>query len=131
MADKAHILTDEKLEQMERHLSAIYSRAEKEIQKTADEYFNKFQFKTSHIAGTFCAKEAFVKALKTGFTKDISLLDVEVLHYENGVPYINLNNEKNYGIPVPDYVDQNVSTKVVKIIQSYTGIVDKMVWRKF
>ena len=42
MADKAHILTDEKLEKMERHLSAIYSRAEKEIQKTADEYFDKF-----------------------------------------------------------------------------------------
>ena len=42
MADKAHILTDEKLEEMERHLSAIYSRAEKEIQKTADEYFDKF-----------------------------------------------------------------------------------------
>ena len=36
MADKAHRLTDEKLEEMERHLSAIYSRAEKEIQKTAD-----------------------------------------------------------------------------------------------
>ena len=35
------------------------------------------------------------------------------------------------GIPVPDYVDENVSTKVVKIIQSYTGIVNKMVWRKF
>ena len=34
------------------------------------------------------------------------------------------------GIPVPDYVDENVSTKVVKIIQSYTGIVDRMVWRK-
>lgn len=34
------------------------------------------------------------------------------------------------GIPVPDYVEENVSTKVVKIIQSYTGIVDKMVWRK-
>ncbi|WP_302742120.1 hypothetical protein [uncultured Collinsella sp.] len=32
--------------------------------------------------------------------------------------------------PVPDYSDENVSTKVVKIIQSYTGIVDKMVWRK-
>lgn len=42
MADKAHILTDEKLEKMERHLSAIYHRAEKEIQKTADEYFDKF-----------------------------------------------------------------------------------------
>lgn len=57
-------------------------------------YFNKFQLKTSHIAGTFCAKEAFVKALKTGFTKDLSLLDVEVLHQENGVPYINLDKRK-------------------------------------
>ena len=36
----------------------------------------------------------------------------------------------DHGIPVPDYVDENVSTKVVKIIQSYTGIVNKMVWRK-
>ena len=35
------------------------------------------------------------------------------------------------GIPVPDYVEENVSTKVVKLIQSYTGVVDKMVWRKF
>ena len=34
------------------------------------------------------------------------------------------------GIPVPDYLDRNVSDKVVKIIQSYTGIVNKMVWRK-
>ena len=42
MADKAHQLTDEKLEEMEKRLSAIYSRAEKEIQKTADEYFSKF-----------------------------------------------------------------------------------------
>ena len=36
-----------------------------------------------------------------------------------------------YGIPVPDYTDECVSTKVVKIIQSYTGIVDRMVWRKY
>lgn len=42
MEDKAHRLTDEKLEEMEKRLSAIYSRAEKEIQKTADEYFSKF-----------------------------------------------------------------------------------------
>lgn len=42
MADKAHRLTDKKLEEMEKRLSAIYSRAEKEIQKTADEYFSKF-----------------------------------------------------------------------------------------
>ena len=43
---------------------------------------------------------------------------------------VQMNNDGCYGIPVPDYVEQNVSTKVVKIIQSYTGIVDKMVWRK-
>ncbi len=42
-----------------------------------------------------------------------------------------LNSDDQNGIPVPDYVDENVSTKVVKIIQSYTGVVDKMVWRKF
>ena len=42
-----------------------------------------------------------------------------------------LNNNGDYGIPVPDYVEENVSTKVVKIIQSYTGIVNKIVWRKF
>lgn len=41
-----------------------------------------------------------------------------------------VNNNDN-GVPVPDYVEENVSTKVVKIIQSYTGVVDKMVWRKY
>ena len=43
---------------------------------------------------------------------------------------VELNTDKNYGTTVPDYVEENVSTKVVKIIQSYTGVVDKMVWRK-
>ncbi len=43
-----------------------------------------------------------------------------------------VKNEKNGGaVPVPDYTDTNVSDKVVKIIQSYTGVVDKMVWRKY
>ena len=42
-----------------------------------------------------------------------------------------LNCDAQHGIPVPDYVEENVSTKVVKIIQSYTGVVNKMVWRKF
>ena len=44
---------------------------------------------------------------------------------------ITINQNGDYGIPVPDYVEENVSTKVVKIIQSYTGVVNKMVWRKF
>ena len=44
---------------------------------------------------------------------------------------VQMNLDGFHGIPVPDYVEENVSTKVVKIIQSYTGVVDKMVWRKF
>ena len=44
---------------------------------------------------------------------------------------VRMNDEGDYGIPVPDYTDENVSTKVVKLIQSYTGVVNKMVWRKF
>ncbi len=44
---------------------------------------------------------------------------------------VNLTKNGSHGIPVPDYVEENVSTKVIKIIQSYTGVVDKMVWRKY
>ena len=44
---------------------------------------------------------------------------------------VEMNSAGDYGIPVPDYTDINVSTKVVKIIQSYTGVVNKMVWRKY
>lgn len=44
---------------------------------------------------------------------------------------VTANENGDYGIPVPDYVEENVSTKVVKLIQSYTGVVDRMVWRKY
>ena len=44
---------------------------------------------------------------------------------------VQMNLNEDYGIPVPDYVEENVSSKVVKIIQSYTGVINKMVWRKF
>ncbi|MBQ8164330.1 MAG: UDP-N-acetylglucosamine 2-epimerase (non-hydrolyzing) [Clostridia bacterium] len=50
----------------------------------------------------------------------LQAVDTAVSMFENG----------DLGLPVPNYVDENVSTKVVKIIQSYTGIVNKMVWRK-
>lgn len=43
---------------------------------------------------------------------------------------VEMNQNGDYGIPVPDYIEENVSSKVVKIIQSYTGVVNKMVWRK-
>ena len=44
---------------------------------------------------------------------------------------VEMNNNEHLGLPVPNYVDTNVSTKIVKLIQSYTGVVNKMVWRKF
>lgn len=44
---------------------------------------------------------------------------------------VEMNKEGDNGLPVPNYVDENVSTKVVKLIQSYTGVVNKMVWRKY
>lgn len=44
---------------------------------------------------------------------------------------VEMNRNGDYGIPVPNYTEENVSVKVVKLIQSYTGVVDKMVWRKY
>lgn len=44
---------------------------------------------------------------------------------------VNMNHNRHLGLPVPNYVDKCVSTKIVKLIQSYTGVVNKMVWRKF
>ena len=44
---------------------------------------------------------------------------------------VEMNKDNDLGIPVPDYVEENVSTKVVKLIQSYTGVVNKMVWKKY
>lgn len=44
---------------------------------------------------------------------------------------VEMTKNGDIGLPVPDYMDTNVATKVVKLIQSYTGIVNKMVWRKF
>ncbi len=44
---------------------------------------------------------------------------------------VDMNRNGHCGLPVPNYVDENVSDKIVKLIQSYTGVVNKMVWRKF
>jgi len=44
---------------------------------------------------------------------------------------VEMNKNGDNGLPVPNYTDENVSTKVVKLVQSYTGVVNKMVWRKF
>ena len=56
------------------------------------------------------------------------ITEKEVLQAEDIA--VEMNRSGDYGIPVPDYVEENVSTKTVKIIQSYTNIVNRMVWRK-
>ncbi|MEG1563814.1 MAG: UDP-N-acetylglucosamine 2-epimerase (non-hydrolyzing) [Bacteroides sp.] len=65
-------------------------------------------------------KGAFILA---GITTEqvLQAVDTAVLMHQNG----------DFGLNVPNYVDENVSTKVVKIIQSYTGVINKMVWRKY
>ena len=72
-----------------------------------------------------CTPEALDKGcfVLAGIDKDnlLQAVDTAVSLIQNG----------DYGIPVPNYTDENVSTKVINIIQSYTGVVDKMVWRKY
>ena len=70
-----------------KHSERIFT--EKEI-----EYFQKFADKAVHMAGTFCAKEAVAKAIKTGLGKEVCLQDIEILHDEYGVPYVNDINGK-------------------------------------
>ena len=54
------------------------------------EYFNRFAKKIEHVAGFFCAKEAFAKALKCGFGKELNPLDLEILHKNSGAPFVNI-----------------------------------------
>lgn len=68
------------------------------------------------------------EALDTGNFIIAGIKGEQVLQAVNTAVLMNENND--LGVVVPNYIDTNVSTKVVKIIQSYTGIVDKMVWRK-
>ena len=61
----------------------------------------------------------------------LSGIDAKGLYQAVDMAVEMVGKEKNGGaLPVPDYVDTNVSDKVVKIIQSYVGVVNKMVWRK-
>ena len=78
-----------------------------------------------------------VVSVLAGRTKDLIILEDEVRKWSDEVVIMTdvdtavaLCRDGHHGIPVPDYVDENVSTKVVKIIQSYVTIVNKTVWRK-
>ncbi len=54
----------------------------------------------------------------------------EKIDTEKDCTSVELNEAVDYGIPMNDYIEENVSVKVVKIIQSYTGVVNKVVWGK-
>lgn len=63
---------------------------------------------------------------------DFVLVDIDGNNLLQAVDVaVEMNKNHDLGIPVPNYIDENVSDKVVKIIQSYTGAVYKMVWRKY
>lgn len=74
----------------------------------------------------------FVSARIISFQKYGGWINQQILVTLQGCDglYFRMNRNRDYGIPVPDYGDRNVSSKIVKIIQSYTGIVDRFVWRK-
>ena len=69
------------------------------------------------------AKINFVYLILAGITENEVLQAIDTA--------VSMNQNGDLGLPVENYVDENVSVKVVKIIQSYTGIVNKMVWRKY
>ena len=109
MADTAHRLTDEKLEEMEKRLSAIYSRAEKEIQKTADEYFARFakqdEAKRKLVEQGELTEEEYIKWRKgkimygKRFTEMKEQCAQQILHVnETALAYINGQLPEVYAI---------------------------------
>ncbi len=56
-------------------------------------YAMKFKSPVEHLAGIFCAKEAVSKALKTGLYTGFSPIEIEILHRDNGVPYVNITDK--------------------------------------
>lgn len=69
----------------------------------------------------FCQKADFV----------FNLVDIDEKGLlQAGDVAVKMNKNVDLGVPVPDYTDENVFDKVIKIIQSYTGVANKMVWRK-
>lgn len=74
---------------------------------------------------------ALTKAVAPERSRRIVLSGIDTVGLLQSVDVaVSLIKDGHQGIPVPDYVDENVSTKVVRIIQSYVGVVNKMVWRK-
>ncbi len=95
-----------------------FNKLNKIYTKNEQCYVNQFSDKLTHLAGLFCAKEAVVKALKVGFGKFISPIDVEILHKEDGSVFVNRENTKlltilkNRDLDVSISHSQNIATAI-------------------
>ena len=101
---------------------------EKEIQQG-----RKLKNKINFYAKRFAAKEAFVKAIGTGFRSDINFIDIEIKNYRNGKPYISLSKKLN------NFLQKKFKIQKYKIFLSLSDekdysiafvVIDKKIWKK-
>ena len=101
---------------------------EKEIQQG-----KKLKNKISFYAKRFAAKEAFVKAIGTGFRSDINFIDIEIKNYKNGKPYISLSKKLN------NFLQKKFKIQKYKVFLSLSDekdysiafvVIDKKIWKK-
>ena len=129
-------------------IALLFSRADIAIRAGQNEYLQMNAFAVISDSGTLPEESSFYLSIGKPFpavcirtsTERPEALDKGCFVLagidENGLlqaveTAVELASDKNSAIPVPDYTDKNVSDKIVRLIQSYTGIVNKMVWRKF
>ena len=101
---------------------------EKEIQQA-----KKLKNKINFYAKRFAAKEAFVKAIGTGFRSDINFIDIEIKNYKNGKPYISLSKKLN------NFLQKKFKIQKYKVFLSLSDekdysiafvVIDKKIWKK-
>ena len=101
---------------------------EKEIQQG-----KKLKNKINFYAKRFAAKEAFVKAIGTGFSSDINFIDIEIKNYKNGRPYISLSKKLN------NFLKKKFNIQKYKVFLSLSDekdysiafvVIDKKIWKK-
>ena len=107
-------------------LNRIYTK--KEIQQG-----KKIKNKINFYAKRFAAKEAFVKAIGTGFRSDINFIDIEIKNYKNGKPYISISKKLN------NYLQKKFKIQKYKVFLSLSDekdysrafvVIDKKIWKK-
>ena len=103
------IETDRIRQSIEKHGSHFLDRL---FTKKEQEYCNKFKDPAIHFAGRFAAKEAISKALGSGFGKDLSFLDLEIINEENGKPIV--QNRSNIHLSISHCESYATATAIVE-----------------